>query len=90
MKRKRWIQLIWLPVLAWVSLAYVSASALNTALKVTEDGHEYAPLQTVRLCYKDWTYPGLDGKPINLRTWMQGKKTRAGCVLRALVWQLAL
>lgn len=43
-------------------------------MNTTEDGHEYAPLQTVKLPYKDWTYPGLDGQPINLRTWMQGKK----------------
>ncbi len=76
MKRKRWTQLICLLVLAWFSLANTSALAMPqpTNVTVTEDGHEYAPLQTVKLPYKDWTYPGLDGQPINLRTWMQGKK----------------
>lgn len=38
-------------------------------------GHEYAPVEEKTVNYKDWTYNSLtDGKPINLRTYIQGKK----------------
>ncbi len=76
MKPNCWTQLFCLLALAWFSLADASALAMprHTGMNTTEDGHEYAPLQTVKLRYKDWTYPGLDGQPVNLRTWMQGKK----------------
>lgn len=41
---------------------------------ILQDGHEYAPLQTVKLSYRDWTYPTLNGDAVNLRTWAKDKK----------------
>lgn len=74
MKGNRWTPLVWLLALVSLVVAPTLATARHTTPSEAEDGHEYAPLQTVKLQYKDWTYPGLDGKPIHLRTWMQGKK----------------
>lgn len=42
--------------------------------RLRQDGHEYAPLQTVKLNYRDWTYPALAGGDVNLRTWAKDKK----------------
>jgi peroxiredoxin len=37
--------------------------------------HEYAPLLESKVDYKDWTFNNLmDGKPVNLRQFAQGKK----------------
>lgn len=50
-----------------LALAPVAASAQN--------GHEYSPLVEKTVNYKDWTYKSLsDGKQINLRSYVQGKK----------------
>ncbi|MFQ3583040.1 MAG: TlpA disulfide reductase family protein [Chloracidobacterium sp.] len=59
--------LVWLITLGWTNVLAGHRSAVS-------DGHEYAPLQSVKLNYKDWTYPALDGEPINLRTWARDKK----------------
>ena len=38
-------------------------------------GHEYAPLLEKSFSYKDWTFKNLkDGKPVNLREFVKGKK----------------
>ena len=40
-----------------------------------QGNHEYAPLQEKTVNYKDWTFNSLaDGKPVNLRSFAQGKK----------------
>jgi thiol-disulfide isomerase/thioredoxin len=40
-----------------------------------QGSHEYAPLEEKTINYKDWTYNRLvDGKPVNLRSFAQGKK----------------
>jgi thiol-disulfide isomerase/thioredoxin len=40
-----------------------------------QDGHEYSPLEEKAVNYKDWTFNNLkDGKPVNLRTFSQGKR----------------
>lgn len=40
-----------------------------------QGNHEYAPLEEKTVNYKDWTFNSLaDGKPVNLRSFMQGKK----------------
>lgn len=56
-------------ILALLIVAFAPAAALAQA------GHEYAPLEEKTINYKDWTYKRLvDGKPINLRSFAQGKK----------------
>jgi len=56
-------------LLAILVVAFSSASVFAQA------GHEYAPLEEKTVNYKDWTYNRLvDGKPINLRSFVQGKK----------------
>ena len=56
-------------ILAFLILAIAPAAAFAQA------GHEYAPLEEKTINYKDWTYKRLvDGKPINLRAFAQGKK----------------
>ncbi|HEX8923051.1 MAG TPA: redoxin family protein [Pyrinomonadaceae bacterium] len=40
-----------------------------------QGNHEYAPLEEKTINYKDWTFNSLaDGKPVNLRSFAQGKK----------------
>lgn len=40
-----------------------------------QDNHEYEPLEEKAINYKDWTFNSVkDGKPINLRSFVQGKK----------------
>jgi thiol-disulfide isomerase/thioredoxin len=40
-----------------------------------QGNHEYAPLEEKAINYKDWTFNSLaDGKPVNLRSFAQGKK----------------
>jgi thiol-disulfide isomerase/thioredoxin len=40
-----------------------------------QGNHEYAPLEEKTINYKDWTFNSLkDGKPVNLRSFSQGKK----------------
>lgn len=40
-----------------------------------QGNHEYAPLQEQMVNYKDWTLNNVaDGKPVNLRSFAQGKK----------------
>lgn len=42
---------------------------------LAQGGHEYAPLEEKTVNYKDWTFNSLtDGKPVNLRSFAQGKK----------------
>ena len=54
-------------ILAILTIALAPAAAFAQ--------HEYAPLQEKTVNYKDWTYKRLvDGKPINLRSFAQGKK----------------
>jgi len=56
-------------LLAIISLVLAPAAVLAQA------GHEYAPLEEKTVNYKDWTYKRLaDGKPLNLRSFAQGKK----------------
>lgn len=56
-------------VLAIISLMLAPVASFSQA------GHEYAPLEEKTVNYKDWTYKRLvDGKPINLRSYTQGKK----------------
>ncbi len=56
-------------ILAILVVAFVSSSAS------AQSGHEYAPLQEKTINYKDWTYKRVtDGKPVNLRSFVQGKK----------------
>ena len=56
-------------ILALLVVAFSSASVFAQA------GHEYAPLEEKTVNYKDWTFNRLvDGKPINLRSFVQGKK----------------
>lgn len=48
---------------------------LPLATASAQGNHEYAPLQEQMVNYKDWTYNNLaDGKPVNLRSFVQGKK----------------
>lgn len=56
-------------ILALLFVAFGPAAAFAQA------GHEYAPIEEKTISYKDWTFKRLaDSKPINLRTFAQGKK----------------
>ena len=58
--------------LAALVLAAVTAAA---ATGLAQGGHEYAPLEEKTVNYKDWTLNSVkDGKPVNLRSFAQGKK----------------
>ena len=49
--------------------------ALAPSIARAQANHEYAPLQEKTINYKDWTFNSLaDGKPVNLRSFTQGKK----------------
>ncbi len=49
--------------------------ALAPAATFAQASHEYAPVEEKTINYKDWTYKRLvDGKPLNLRSFAQGKK----------------
>lgn len=49
--------------------------ALSPAAALAQGSHEYAPVEEKTVNYKDWTYNRLvDGKPVNLRSFVQGKK----------------
>jgi thiol-disulfide isomerase/thioredoxin len=55
-----------------LALLFVS---FGPAAAYAQAGHEYAPIEEKTISYKDWTYKRLaDSKPINLRTFAQGKK----------------
>ncbi|MBD0324872.1 MAG: redoxin domain-containing protein [Pyrinomonadaceae bacterium] len=48
---------------------------LPSAKALAQGNHEYAPLQEQMVNYKDWTLNNVaDGKPVNLRSFVQGKK----------------
>lgn len=63
-------------VALWLSCLIILGATPSQAVdgRTQHDDHEYASLQTVRLNYRDWTYPALDGGTVNLRTWARGKK----------------
>ncbi|MCS7079185.1 MAG: TlpA family protein disulfide reductase [Chloracidobacterium sp.] len=69
MKRHRLFFAAWL-----FCLAALGATQRVAASRPHQDSHEYAPLQTVKLNYRDWTYPALTGDAVNLRTWAKNKK----------------
>lgn len=49
--------------------------AFVPAMARAQGNHEYAPLEEKTINYKDWTFNSLaDGKPVNLRSFTQGKK----------------
>ncbi|HKQ52479.1 MAG TPA: TlpA disulfide reductase family protein [Pyrinomonadaceae bacterium] len=55
-----------------LALAFVTAAATSA---FAQAGHEYAPLEEKTVNYKDWTLNSVkDGKPVNLRSFAQGKK----------------
>jgi thiol-disulfide isomerase/thioredoxin len=58
----------------FILAAFIFACA--PAFLVSAQGnHEYAPLEEKTVNYKDWTFNSLaDGKPVNLRSFAQGKK----------------
>jgi thiol-disulfide isomerase/thioredoxin len=50
-------------------------AVMPAALLRAQGNHEYAPLEEKTVNYKDWTFNSLaDGKPVNLRSFAQGKK----------------
>src|ERR671921_407008 len=54
-----------------LALAFVTTAVAGLA----QAGHEYAPLEEKTVNYKDWTLNSVkDGKPVNLRSFAQGKK----------------
>jgi thiol-disulfide isomerase/thioredoxin len=56
---------------ALVAFIFVFAPPMIRA----QGNHEYAPLEEKTVNYKDWTFNSLaDGKPVNLRSFAQGKK----------------
>ncbi|HEX8845978.1 MAG TPA: TlpA disulfide reductase family protein [Pyrinomonadaceae bacterium] len=56
-------------ILLALLFAFVPAAAR------AQGNHEYAPLEEKTVNYKDWTFNSLaDGKPVNLRSFAQGKK----------------
>ena len=60
-------------VLTIIALAFALVTAATAAL--AQAGHEYAPLEEKTVNYKDWTLNSVkDGKPVNLRSFAQGKK----------------
>jgi len=59
-------------MLVALALAFVTAAAASA---FAQAGHEYAPLEEKTVNYKDWTLNSVkDGKPVNLRSFAQGKK----------------
>jgi thiol-disulfide isomerase/thioredoxin len=58
-------------LIAFVALVF----ALLPLTLRAQGNHEYAPLEEKTVNYKDWTFNSLaDGKPVNLRSFAQGKK----------------
>jgi thiol-disulfide isomerase/thioredoxin len=57
----------------FILVALICACAPSMAR--AQGNHEYAPLEEKTINYKDWTFNSLaDGKPVNLRSFAQGKK----------------
>jgi glutathione peroxidase-family protein len=53
-------------------LAVLFMSALKPTAQ--EQDHEYAPIVSSSLDYHDFSYKTLEGKPVNLREYMEGKR----------------
>jgi thiol-disulfide isomerase/thioredoxin len=59
----------------FLPLVAIIFALLLPAAAMAQGNHEYAPLQEQTVNYKDWTFNHLsDGKPVNLRQLVQGKK----------------
>lgn len=58
----------------FAAIIFALSSAANMTARA-QGNHEYAPLQEQMVNYKDWTFNNVaDGKPVNLRSFAQGKK----------------
>ena len=59
----------------FILFAALTFALLPAASTRAQGNHEYAPLQQQMVNYKDWTLNNVaDGKPVNLRSFVQGKK----------------
>ena len=59
----------------FILFAALTFTLLPAASTRAQGNHEYAPLQQQMVNYKDWTLNNVaDGKPVNLRSFVQGKK----------------